>query len=140
MGASYPKPDGAKVTRHAPKFGWVDLPACWEGDAPRLPDWREWDARTLGWWAALWARPQAAMWQSDGSSLFVLAVLVEDLIAGGRADAARLAEMRQIEDRHGLNPKALLQLRWRVVDESAAPKVERPRAAEDRRKRLKVVA
>lgn len=24
--------------------------------------------------------------------------------------------MRQIEDRHGLNPKAMLQLRWRIVD------------------------
>ena len=137
MPAPYPKPDDQKVTRHALKFDWVALPAEGrEGPVPALPEWRVWDARAWGWWSELWAKPQATMWAQDGSTLFAYACLYDDLIAG-RAEAAKVsAEMRQHEDRHGLNPKAMLQLRWRIV-ESEEPVKERPAAK--RRARLKVV-
>lgn len=141
MPASYPKPDGQKVTRHEPKFGWTDLPAAGRvDDPPPLPGWRVWQPATVKWWAELWAKPQATVWEQDGSTLWTLACLYDDLIAS-RAEAARVsAEMRQHEDRHGLNPKAMLQLRWRVVDaageEQAAP-VEG--SSSERRRRLKVV-
>lgn len=116
MPASYPKPDGQKVTRHEPKFGWTDLPRNGrEGPAPKLPAWRPWQPATKKWWADLWKKPQATQWTQDGSTLHVLAALYDDLIAN-RAEAAKVsAEMRQHEDRHGLNPKAMLQLRWRVT-------------------------
>jgi hypothetical protein len=51
--------------------------------------------------------------------MWVWAVLHHDLVVGDRAAASVSAELRQHEDRHGLNPKAMLQLRWRVVDENA---------------------
>jgi hypothetical protein len=138
MAASYPKPDDQKVTRHSLKFDWVALPLEGrDGPVPDLPEWRDWDSRTLGWWAELWVKPQAVMWAQDGSTLFAYACLYDDLI-GGRAEAAKVsAEMRQHEDRHGLNPKAMLQLRWRIVE--GEPAVERVKPAARRRARLKVV-
>ena len=139
MAASYPKPDGQKVTRHAPQFGWTDLPMEGrKGKAPLLPKWRLWHAETEKWWKALWATPQATQWKQDGSTLFVLATLYDDLI-GGRAEPAKVsAEMRQHEDRHGLNPKAMLQLRWRVTDPDAVANSApaRPKASGSRRDRV----
>jgi hypothetical protein len=138
MGASYPKPTDSRVTRHVQRFDWVDLPAKRTGAAPKLPGWRTWRPETRKWWSALWTKPQATLWDQSGSSLWVLATLYDDLIGG--VDAVRVsAEIRQIEDRHGLTAKALMQLRWRVAsgDESAAPVSARPAAG--RRERLRVV-
>ena len=139
MAASYPKPDGQKVTRHPPRFDWVDLPVEGRsGAVPKLPGWRSWQSGTRAWWKNLWSKPQAVMWEQDGSTLHTLACLYDDMIAG-RADAAKVsAEMRQHEDRHGLNPKAMLQLRWRITD-SEADTASGPAPLDDRRQRLKVV-
>lgn len=50
------------------------------------------------------------------------ALVMDDLIAG-RVDAVKASpEIRQHQDRHGMNPKAMLQLRWRVLDDE--PEVE----------------
>ena len=117
MPASYPKPDGAKVTRHKPRFDWVDLPVAHELEAPELPEWTLWHAKTVELWRDLWTKPQAVMWDASGSSLFVWAKLIDDLISG-RSEAVKVSgELRQIEDRHGLTPKAMMQLRWRIVDD-----------------------
>lgn len=49
------------------------------------------------------------------------AAVMDDLISG-RVDAVKASpEIRQHQDRHGMNPKAMLQLRWRIVDEVAVP-------------------
>lgn len=117
MAASYPKPDGQKVTRHRPRFDWVDLPA--EGRAgapPALPRWRRWSPDTRRWWKALWSKPQAVMWDPSGATLLVAACLYDDLIAGREGARDVSAELRQHEDRHGLNPKAMIQLRWRIAE------------------------
>jgi hypothetical protein len=89
--------------------------------APKLPTWRKWDSGTQRWWKELWAKPQAVMWERDGSTLHILAALYDDLICA-RTDAKNVsAEMRQHEDRHGLSPRAMIQLRWRYAsgEESA---------------------
>lgn len=124
MGASYPKPDGQKVTRHAPQFGWTNLPAEGrQGPPPELPPVRMWTEFTRSWWKDLWATPQATQWAEDSPELIRLALLHETIWT---ADAERgpspgiLSEMRQIEDRFGLNPKAMMQMRWRI-DEPIAP-------------------
>src|SRR5947207_8606335 len=123
-GAAYPKPDDQKVNRVQPKFGWTELPEHREGAAPKLPAWRQWQSASKKWWAELWRKPQATQWEQDGSTLWTLACLYDDMIAG-RAEAARVsAEMRQHEDRHGLNPKAMLQLRWRLTSEEESEQVE----------------
>ena len=49
-----------------------------------------------------------------------LAALVE-LVLRGNETAALQAQILALEDRYGMNPKAMLQLRWKVV-----PNVEEP--------------
>lgn len=140
----YPKPDAERRRRNAPTFDWVHLPkAGRKGRPPALPTRKPtWHAGTRKWWADLWATPQATQWDETDAELYRLAMLHELTMYGsaGGALPALLAEMRQIEDRHGLNPKALLQLRWIIVDDGAsvapAPK---KRSSADRRARLSAV-
>ena len=137
----YPKPDDQKVTRHV-GMAWTELPARREGDTPPLPSWRVWQPATLEWWAGLWTKPQATQWDQSGSTLWVLACLQDDLIAG-RIEAARVsAEIRAHQDRHGLSgPKALLQLRWALPadDEPAPATPPRAKSAAARRAKLRIV-
>lgn len=132
-----PKPDAQRVRRNAPTFDWVNLPERNEGPVPELPTFRTWDKRTVEWWTDLWAKPQASQWFQDGSTLWTLVCLYDEMIISeGTAAASLSSEIRQHEDRHGLNPKAMLQLRWRIADPAEAA-VESPATA--RRKRVKVV-
>jgi len=128
MAASYPKPAGEARTRHKPAFGrppegWVVLPRQHRVKAPALPGSREWSAATREWWRRIWRLPQASQWDRSGESLHPAAVVFDKLIAGAddRAVAGLAAELRQIYDRHGLSPKAMLQLRWRVADVDEEP-------------------
>lgn len=122
-GGRYPKP-GA-VNRNERELAWESLPLEGrQGPAPTLPDFRVWQPATLTWWTQLWSTPQAVKWDSSGRTLHALAILHHQLVIDGALPPAQSkassisAEMRQIEDRHGLSPKAMLQLRWRV---SSAP-------------------
>jgi hypothetical protein len=136
MPAAYAKPDGQKVNRVPRKHDWVDLPPAPEVPVPPLPEWRMWHPNTATWWATLWAKPQAVMWEPDGSTLWTLAMIYDDVIAG-RVETGKVSnEIRQHEDRHGLNPKAMLQLLWRFADD------EEPaghKTASKGRRNLKVV-
>ncbi len=115
MAGRYPKPDGERRNTHAPAFGWIVLAPKPRVKVPVLPP-GSWSAATLDWWRLLWRRPQAVMWDPSGMSLWAAARLYEAMVQGDSAIAPLSAELRQIEDRHGLNPKAMLQLRWRVAD------------------------
>ena len=115
-----PKPDQERVRRNQPTFEWTPIPGVSGLSAPGLPDFRIWQQPTVDWWEALWLKGQAVMWESSGESLWTLACLMDDLFAG-RVEAHRVsAEVRQHEDRHGLNPKAMIQLRWRFETEESA--------------------
>lgn len=115
---AYPKPDNERRNRMQPAFGWTTLPADGRpGKAPTLPTARRWTDFTLNWWKALWATPQATQWAEDSPELFRLALLHETIWGASDEKGPSpgiLSEMRQIEDRFGLNPKAMLQLRWRI--------------------------
>lgn len=112
-----PSPNPNARRANAPTIAWVTLPASPDVKVPKLPSWRKWSAATQRWWRDLWSKPQAAMWEPDGSTLVTLACLYDDLIAG-RAEASKVsAEMRQHEDRHGLSPRAMIQLRWRYAQD-----------------------
>lgn len=137
-----PKPSSERRRTNAPEFQWVLLPATGRNaPAPKLPAKapgdQTWSKATRDWWARLWATPQATQWPDNDSSLFRLAALHERFWQGD-ATGAEMSEMRQIEDRHGLNPKALMQLRWRIVDEEVAEAAPLPPQS-GRRERLKVV-
>lgn len=112
-------------------------PAGRPGKPPELPSGREWPAPTVQAWNDLWATPQATMWDQTGRTLRRWAWLHAELTERRQAAAALSAEMRQIEDRHGLSPKALMTLRWRIGTGDEAP--ERPKRPTTRRPRLRVV-
>lgn len=130
----YPKDESSRRNRNEPTFDWVVLPFDGrEGDAPELPGDREFTKWTEKAWQSLWSRPQAVMWDQSGFTLHRWAVLHHQLLLDdekvetAKSKAASIsAEMRQIEDRHGLSPKAMLQLRWKIasapeVDENGEP-------------------
>jgi hypothetical protein len=139
-----PKPDSERRRTNRPTFEWTLLPASGrKGKTPPLPKWRLWHPETLVWWRALWRKPQATAWDQSGATLHPLATLYDDLISGREPAAKVSAEMRQHEDRHGLNPKSLLQLRWRIVpdaDLAAVKEAAVARAGGARRDRLRVVS
>lgn len=141
MGPS-PKPDAERRRTNSPSFQWTSLPLTHDIEAPALPEWRMWHPKTIEWWQSLWRKPQATQWVADGSTLFSLALLMDDVIAG-RADTVKASpEIRQHEDRHGLNPKAMLQLRWRVDDEpptAPAPPAPKKKADPRRKAAMKVI-
>ena len=71
-------------------------------------------------WRELWALPQASAWEC----LFMHRVVARYAAKLTEAEqphssSAILAEVRQLEDRLGLSPMALLRLRWVISDPAA---------------------
>lgn len=102
-----------------------------EGRKGPTPAWPigKLSAKEKAVWADLWATPQAAAWEQFGW-VRVVARYARLLIVAEAADAppALLSEVRQLEDRLGLSPMAMLRLRWSVaVDEVAEVREDRPK-------------
>lgn len=64
-------------------------------------------------WTELWSTPQAAMWEKNGWSREV-ALYVRCTLLAEDGDLKAAAEARQRSDRLGLNPLAMLRLRWEI--------------------------
>lgn len=94
------------------------LPA--EGRLDPAPEWplEQLPTKTeLGVWATLWALPQATQWEKQGSNRVVARYVRQLLMVEGPDPSTRLAaEVRQLEDRLGLNPMAMARFGW-VIDE-----------------------
>jgi hypothetical protein len=137
---SHLKPDGERVNRNAMAFGWTKLaPEGLTGPPPPLPDWREWHTETLVWWCNLWNCPQSSQWDATGRSLHLLAALTDDLISG-RAGARQVSpEVRAHEASHGLSPRSMLALRWRVVDDEPPADEDRVAESVQRQRRMRVI-
>jgi hypothetical protein len=156
-GGRYAKP-GARdpaVNRGPAVAGAVYLPrAGREGPPPPWPLPEQSD-RERQLWTRLWATPAATMWEQLGWADVVAryarvlaeaeapaAYEVEDEDGHGskvilnRAAAESRAEARQLEDRLGLSPIAMLRLRW-VITESPAVAEERESVV-DVRSRLRL--
>lgn len=126
-----PKPESQRIRRNRPTFDWVTLPAEGrKGRAPKLPPIRDWSPETLRWWRELWHTPQATQWDQTGRTAAPMAVLYQGMQDLPEKANAFLAEMRHHEDRHGLSPKAMLSLRWRVGE----PEAPLPTPAPSRRR------
>ncbi|EFQ84725.1 hypothetical protein HMPREF0063_10066 [Aeromicrobium marinum DSM 15272] len=169
---SGPPPDPNALRRDRPKDkdGWMTLPAKGRrGRVPRFPllphkaraeqdvgddpdgskltvvRAEDLDDRELQLWREAWKTPQAEAWEKFGWHHDV-ALYIRHLAAAELGDMKAASEMRQWSDRIGLNPVAMLRLRWRIsVDElgarrAAAPTGEQPPArGSDLRKRLSAV-
>jgi len=71
-------------------------------------------------WAKLWRTPQAVAWERFEWSRVVARYVRVVLEAEDELDAKLLAEARQLEDRLGLTPLAMLRLRWTVAEGSVS--------------------
>lgn len=103
---------------------------------PAAP-WQDgWHAGSVEQWERLWSTPQATQWREDDPELDRWILLHEVVWFRSKTPSiGMLTEMRQIEDRHGLNPKAMAAMVWRI-GEPEAPQ-QRPKPA--RRRTLKAV-
>lgn len=130
-----PKPDAQRRRRNAPMANTLRLPS--EGRTGPTPRWPRM-GRPPAVWAELWRTPQAVAWERLGWTRVVARYCSALAVAEKSMSPAMLAEVRQLEDRLGLTPMAMLRLRWEVAaDEVAEARDERPAAAP--RRRLKVV-
>lgn len=139
---SGPAPDPMALRRDRDAGEWVELPAS--GRAGDLPAWplSEPTPRELDLWSVEWRRPQAVMWERNGQALevamFVRAVVDAE---SPRASVSSRTLVRQQMDSLGLSIPGMRAARWRIVDETAAPRAQRPAAParKSARDRLKVV-
>jgi hypothetical protein len=137
LGAA-PKPNARKPNQGLGAAASVRLPAAGRTGAP--PKWPlpEVRPRELELWKRLWKTPQSAQWELMGWE-DVVARYVRIQVDAEQIDAqvARLAEARQHEDRLGLNPLALLRLRWVIVEDEVG--AESGEKVVDIRRRLSAV-
>lgn len=88
-------------------------------------------------WAELWGTPQAAAWENLGWTREV-AQYTRWKARAEQGDLDASKEARQLADRLGLSPLAMLRLRWEVAADEVAEQRTRKAPAAARR-RLKVV-
>lgn len=150
-----PDPNALRRDRPSDKDGWTTLPS--EGRTGECPPWplprrypkdddgpEEWAlidaaAETEGdFWAELWSTPQAVVWEklrwTREVAMYARLQIMAEL---GDLDAGK--EARQWSDRLGLNPAAMLRLRWRILPTPADVGPAPVRTASRSRGRLKVV-
>jgi hypothetical protein len=124
--------------RSNPRPELVLLPAGgYAGEVPPWPLGRQSKAEAEAW-PVLWRTPQATAWARMQLARTV-ARYVRALVKAERPSAAAflLSEVRQLEDRLGLTPMAMLRLRWEIApDQLAEQREPAPEGAEDRRRRL----
>jgi hypothetical protein len=106
-----PKPAEQRRRRNAPLANTVKLPA--EGRSGVPPAWPLGGAEPISW-PALWATPQAAAWERLGWT-WVVARYARALEHANVGNVGVMAECRQLEDRLGLSPMAMLRLRWEIA-------------------------
>lgn len=124
-----PKPADQRRRRNA-TVPMVQLPL--EGDTGPTPEWPLLSVTQaeLMRWEALWKLPAAVMWRQARLQLVVARYVRDCLIVeeGNKAQGASAilkSEVRQQEDRLGLNPVSMMRLRWEVVhDEVSAARTE----------------
>lgn len=115
-----PKPAEQRRRRNAAAAG-TRLPAA--GRAGPVPDWPlgRSNAGERRVWDEIWSTPQAAAWETLGW-IRPVARYVRCLVASEarNASSAILGEVRQMEDRLGLTPMAMLRLRWEIAPDEIA--------------------
>ena len=121
-----PKPADTRRRRNAPLANTLRLPP--EGRQGPAPEWPL-AGEGPAIWPELWATPQAAAWERLGWVRVVARYAKVLLDCESSLSVGLLGEVRQLEDRLGLTPMAMLRLRWEVAADELAER--RTAAAED---------
>ncbi len=89
------------------------------------------EASELAHWADLWKSPQATLWAESPATVREVALYVRFMTKAEQGDLRAAGEARQLSDRLGINPAAMLRLRIEVenADELAARGRERRKRA-----------
>lgn len=109
----------ARRTNH--RKDWRRLPSGGRPGAPPAWPLGACSAAAAKLWGELWATPQAQAW-AENEWTRVVARYVRKVLEAEKSGApmALLAEVRQMEDRLGLNPLAMRKLYWLVDDGGVA--------------------
>lgn len=137
-----PLPQKQRRRRNGPTVPTTNLRAdgC-QFEAPDPPEWVELGPAGQAWWEWAWHTPQACAWSPEAhlDSVAHRAALEDDLTAIESEDFAHLDEeqlrglvqrlkglvtgkttvltrMKDLDDRLGLSPKSMAQLRWSIVE------------------------
>ncbi|MDY1005734.1 hypothetical protein [Curtobacterium sp. CFBP9011] len=111
-----PNPDARRRNKRQ-----VDFVLPRGGRKGRAPAFPIKGTRVPATWADLWKLPQAAAWEQLGIARTVAryAMLLQQAEKPGAA-ASLHNEVRQLEDRLGLSPMAMLRLRWVISEDEVA--------------------
>ena len=127
MSGKGPAPYKPSEQRKKPQatVGFKQLPA--EGRVGDPPAWplSQQSAEEQKLWNKLWALPQSVMWEhircEDTVALYVRVFV---LMAQAESDATVVKlgnEVRQLDSKLGLSPRAMLDLRWEVEHPEETP-------------------
>jgi len=114
MAGLLPKDPSQRRRRNATN-GFERLPAEGrQGPTPRWP-FKNPTAEQRAKWAELWKLPQAVKWEQmhaeDTVALYVIALLV---YLDDPTETKLLGEVRQLDAKLGVSPKAMLNIRWTI--------------------------
>lgn len=115
-------PPNKNARRRNARPDWRRLPRSGRtGDPPDWPLGGKLNKAEQKLWRQLWASPQAVAWEALAWARTVarytrLAIQAEK----PGIHASFVGEVRQLEDRLGLNPKAMKSLAWEIDDEPRA--------------------
>jgi hypothetical protein len=116
-----PKEDAARNKTHEPTIPTTRLPPRGRrGKPPPCP--RAYKLKPTGraWWNWAWKTPQAAAWSTGDLYAIARRAMLEDELHKPTNEsltaAGVLREIRELDDRLGLTPKAMAALRWRILD------------------------
>jgi hypothetical protein len=141
MGSRGPLPkDAGQRRRRNPVVPVVELSGPGRKPPP-LPKTVKVPATVRAWWRALWASPLSQGFDVVDIPALTRIVVLWARALEGRAGAGELAELRQLEDRFGLNPLARRRLGWQLLSpQDASPDEDAPQPRPpSARRRLRAV-
>lgn len=119
-----PLPNPRRVRRNTPTIPTTNLPVSgYQGPIPPLPEWIPLGNAGTCWWMWAWTTPQAAAWSAGHAVAIARRAVLEDVLVGAEEPKDKLAvarEARELDDRLGLTPKGMAQLRWEIVADTPA--------------------
>lgn len=116
-----PKKNGERRRRNAPRANTVLLPK--EGRKGKIPRWPL-STHEPARWGEVWRLPQAVMWEKQHVEMLVARfVYLEDRLADPESKESQTASfwgtLRELEDRLGMSPVALMKLQWEISGTAA---------------------